>query len=106
MFDEVDAGVGGEAAHDIGARLARLAQSAQVIVVTHLAQVAAYADNHLVVHKSHDGAVTESGVAAVTGDARVTEIARMLGGDTTSAVAREHAESLLAAAGASQKSSA
>jgi len=106
VFDEVDAGVGGEAAHDIGARLARLAQSAQVIVVTHLAQVAAYADNHLVVHKSHDGAVTESGVAAVTGDARVTEIARMLGGDTTSAVAREHAESLLTAAGASQKASA
>lgn len=98
VFDEVDAGVGGEAAHDIGARLARLAQSAQVIVVTHLAQVAAYADNHLVVHKSHDGAVTESGVAAVDGDARVTEIARMLGGDTTSAVAREHAQSLLQSA--------
>ena len=106
VFDEVDAGVGGKAAVEIGRRLAVLARTSQVLVVTHLPQVAAYADNHLVVHKSHDGAVTESGVAAVTGDARVTEIARMLGGDTTSAVAREHAESLLTAAGASQKSSA
>lgn len=95
VFDEVDAGVGGEAALDIGARLAKLAQNAQVIVVTHLAQVAAFADNHLVVHKSHDGAVTESGVACVDGEARHAELARMLGGDATSTVAVEHAKQLL-----------
>ena len=96
VFDEVDAGVGGEAAHDIGARLAKLAEHAQVIVVTHLAQVAAFADNHLVVHKSHDGAVTESGVAPVDGAARHAELARMLGGDATSEVALEHAKQLIA----------
>lgn len=95
VFDEVDAGVGGEAALDIGARLAALARHAQVIVVTHLAQVAAYADNHLVVHKSHDGAVTESGVSAVTGEARHQELARMLGGVAASDVAVKHAEQLL-----------
>ena len=96
VFDEVDAGVGGEAAVDIGARLAKLSEQAQVIVVTHLAQVAAFADNHLVVHKSHDGAVTESGVTSVTGKARHEELARMLGGDASSAVAVEHAKQLLA----------
>ena len=62
VFDEVDAGVGGKAAVEIGRRLARLARSSQVIVVTHLPQVAAFADNHLVVEKSGDGLVTASGV--------------------------------------------
>ncbi|CAM2844931.1 MULTISPECIES: DNA repair protein RecN [Dermacoccus] len=100
VFDEVDAGVGGEAAVDIGARLAKLSEQAQVIVVTHLAQVAAFADNHLVVHKSHDGAVTESGVTSVTGEARHEELARMLGGDASSAVAVEHAKQLLASSDA------
>src|SRR5665648_1254328 len=70
VFDEVDAGVGGKAALDVGARLAALATSAQVIVVTHLAQVAAYADRHLVVRKTDDGHITASGVAAVTGQER------------------------------------
>lgn len=100
VFDEVDAGVGGEAALDIGARLARLAEHSQVIVVTHLAQVAAFADNHLVVHKSHDGAITESGVASVSGSARHEELARMLGGKATSGVAIEHAKQLLESAAA------
>src|SRR5665647_2943849 len=68
VFDEVDAGVGGRAALDVGARLAALATSAQVIVVTHLAQVAAYADRHLVVRKTDDGHITASGVVAVTGE--------------------------------------
>nr|WP_212756217.1 DNA repair protein RecN [Flexivirga aerilata] len=95
VFDEVDAGVGGSAALDIGARLAALARSAQVIVVTHLAQVAAYADRHLVVHKASDGHVTESGVAAVEGEERLAELARMLGGVSDSAAAREHAQELL-----------
>ncbi|MGN6414319.1 DNA repair protein RecN [Flexivirga sp.] len=95
VFDEVDAGVGGAAALDIGARLARLAQQAQVIVVTHLAQVAAYADRHLVVHKSSDGHITASGVSAVDGEDRLAELARMLGGVSDSAAAREHAQELL-----------
>ncbi len=95
VFDEVDAGVGGAAALDVGARLQRLAEHAQVIVVTHLAQVAAYADRHLVVHKQSNGQVTQSDVSAVDGDARLTELARMLGGVGDSQVAREHARELL-----------
>ncbi|KAB7744627.1 DNA repair protein RecN [Nostocoides sp. F2B08] len=95
VFDEVDAGVGGAAARDVGARLASLADNAQVIVVTHLAQVAAFADHHLVVAKSTDGEVTASDVSVVTGPAREDEIARLLAG-TVSDTAREHARELLA----------
>ena len=80
VFDEVDAGVGGKAAVEIGRRLARLARSSQVIVVTHLPQVAAFADNHLVVQKSDDGLVTASGVVRLDQGARVRELSRMLGG--------------------------
>ena len=96
VFDEVDAGVGGKAALDVGARLAALATSAQVIVVTHLAQVAAYADRHLVVRRTDDGHVTASGVVAVSGDERLRELARMMAGVEDSAVAIEHARELLA----------
>jgi DNA repair protein RecN (Recombination protein N) len=95
VFDEVDAGVGGRAALDVGARLSRLAQHAQVIVVTHLAQVAAFADNHLVVTKADDGHVTRSGVRAVTDAERTSELARMMAG-TDTAAARKHAEDVLA----------
>jgi DNA repair protein RecN (Recombination protein N) len=102
VFDEVDAGVGGKAALDVGARLAALATSAQVIVVTHLAQVAAYADRHLVVRKTDDGHITASGVAVVTGDERLRELARMMGGVEDSDVAVEHARELLAQASASR----
>jgi DNA repair protein RecN (Recombination protein N) len=98
VFDEVDAGVGGAAALDIGARLARLSRGAQVIVVTHLAQVAAYADRQLVVRKSSDGHVTASDVTAVEGEDRLAELARMLGGVSDSASARQHAQELLDAA--------
>lgn len=94
VFDEVDAGIGGRAALAVGARLAALAAHAQVIVVTHLAQVAAHADRHLVVHKDDDGQVTRSGVAAVTGAARLQELARMLGG-TDSDAALAHARDLV-----------
>ena len=94
VFDEVDAGIGGRAALAVGARLAALARHAQVIVVTHLAQVAAHADHHLVVHKSDDGSITRSGVRTVDGEARVLELARMLGG-TDSDAALEHARDLL-----------
>ncbi len=100
VFDEVDAGVGGAAAIGIGRRLARLATTAQVIVVTHLAQVAGYADRHLVVEKADDGSDTVSTVTAVAGPDRVREIARMLGGDAVSDTATAHAAELLAAAAA------
>ncbi len=94
VFDEVDAGVGGRAALDVGARLAELARHAQVVVVTHLAQVAAYADRHLVVTKSEDGHITTSGVLAVEGEDRVAELARMMAGAGTEA-ALENARELL-----------
>ena len=95
VFDEVDAGVGGASALEIGRRLDRLAQHAQVIVVTHLAQVAAYANNHLLVVKDTDGQVTTSSVAALDGESRVRELARMLGGMEDSHSALSHAKELL-----------
>lgn len=98
VFDEVDAGVGGRAAVEVGRRLARLARTAQVIVVTHLPQVAAFADRHLVVVKSDDGAVTSSGVVALDGASRVDELSRMLAGLDGSALAQGHASELLDAA--------
>jgi DNA repair protein RecN (Recombination protein N) len=102
VFDEVDAGVGGKAAVEIGRRLARLARDAQVIVVTHLPQVAAFADQHLVVAKSDDGSVTSSGVYALDEHARVSELSRMLAGLEGSATAVAHAEELLATARAAK----
>jgi DNA repair protein RecN (Recombination protein N) len=103
VFDEVDAGVGGKAALDVGARLAALATSAQVIVVTHLAQVAAYADRHLVVRRTDDGHITASGVVAVSGQERLRELARMMAGVDDSAVAIEHARELLAQTAAASR---
>ncbi|MGV1010396.1 MAG: DNA repair protein RecN [Dermatophilaceae bacterium] len=94
VFDEVDAGVGGKAALEVGARLAALADHAQVVVVTHLAQVAAYAQVHHVVRKADDGTVTASSVTRVEAEDRVRELARMMGGDVTGA-GREHARELL-----------
>jgi DNA repair protein RecN (Recombination protein N) len=98
VFDEVDAGVGGKAAVEIGRRLARLARLAQVIVVTHLPQVAAFADNHLVVTKAGDGLVTASGVVRLDWPGRVRELSRMLAGLEDSQFGRAHAEELLAMA--------
>lgn len=95
VFDEVDAGVGGASATEIGRRLARLAESAQVIVVTHLAQVAAFSTNHLVVEKGTDGAVTTSNVRLVHADERAREMARLLSGTPDSEVALAHAHELL-----------
>ena len=96
VFDEVDAGVGGRAAVEIGRRLARLARTHQVIVVTHLAQVAAFADTHLVVNKSDDGAgAVDSGVRALTQDERIVELARMLAGLDDTETGRAHAWELL-----------
>ena len=96
IFDEVDAGVGGKAAIEVGRRLAKLSKSAQVIVITHLAQVAAWADNHLVVKKSENGLVTQSDVMEVSAASRKVEIARMLSGQEDSQTAQEHAGELLA----------
>jgi DNA repair protein RecN (Recombination protein N) len=98
VFDEVDAGVGGAVGLEIGRRLARLAQSSQVLVVTHLAQVAAFADRQFVVRKADDGQVTTSGVVEVTGSERISEIARMMGGLSNEA-GFSHAEALLREAG-------
>jgi DNA repair protein RecN (Recombination protein N) len=95
VFDEVDAGVGGASALEIGRRLDALAQNAQVIVVTHLAQVAAFANNHLRVVKDTDGHVTTSSVAVLAGEDRVAELARMLGGMADSQTALSHARELI-----------
>ena len=91
VFDEVDAGIGGQAATSVGLRLARLAQNRQVIVVTHLAQVAAFGQTHIVVEKSGANAA----VRQVEGEERVLELARMLSGHTDSKSARVHAAELL-----------
>jgi DNA repair protein RecN (Recombination protein N) len=95
VFDEVDAGVGGASATEIGRRLARLAETSQVIVVTHLAQVAAFSTNHLVVEKGSDGSVTASNVRLVHGEERTAEMARLLSGSPDSAAALVHARELL-----------
>lgn len=99
IFDEVDAGVGGKAAIEVGRRLHLLAQSAQVIVVTHLPQVAAWADTHFRVEKRSDGSIVESGVEKLTDSQRVEEIARMLAGLEESSSALEHAGELLSMRG-------
>lgn len=95
VFDEVDAGIGGAAAIEVGRRLARLAETSQVIVVTHLAQVAAFATNHLTVVKSNDGSVTASSVRRLEGGDREAEMARLLSGLPDSGAAIEHARELL-----------
>lgn len=96
VFDEVDAGIGGRTAREVGRRLARLAQHTQVIAVTHLAQVASCADAHFVVSKSDDGTVTSSDVRRLVADDRVVELTRMLSGHEDSSAAQEHARELLA----------
>ncbi len=96
VFDEVDAGVGGEAAQAVGAALAEVADRHQVLVVTHLAQVAAFARCQLGVRKEVDGGRTVAHAGALEGEGRVVELARMLSGRPGSATARRHAEELLA----------
>ncbi|MEV0360914.1 DNA repair protein RecN [Nocardia sp. NPDC050697] len=104
VFDEVDAGVGGRAAVEIGRRLARLARTHQVIVVTHLPQVAAFADTHLVVSKSDDGkGRVDSGVQSLDREERVVELARMLAGLDDTETGRAHAEELLETARAERE---
>ena len=103
VFDEVDAGVGGRAAVELGRRLAALARTAQVIVVTHLPQVAAFADRHLVVRKTTTADSTSTDVHDVDGAERLEELSRMLAGLPDSALGRGHAEELLAVAAAAKK---
>lgn len=103
VFDEVDAGVGGKAAVEVGRRLAKLARYAQVLVVTHLPQVAAFADRHFTVVKSDDGSVTSSGVETLDQAGRVSELSRMLAGLEDSASARAHAQELLATAATAKR---
>ena len=100
VFDEVDAGIGGAVAVEVGRRLARLASRVQVIVVTHLPQVAAFADRHLVVTKGTDGSVTSATVRETEGDERVKELVRMLSGLEESTTGAAHARELLALAAA------
>ena len=103
VFDEVDAGVGGRAAVELGRRLATLARTAQVIVVTHLPQVAAFADQHLVVSKTDGSGEVVTSVTPVEGPARLEELSRMLAGLPDSALGRGHAEELLAVAAAAKQ---
>jgi DNA repair protein RecN (Recombination protein N) len=104
VFDEVDAGVGGKVAVEVGRRLARLAQHSQVVVVTHLAQVAAFADRHYVVVKADDGQVTTSGVVQVADEDRAVELARMMAGLDTTESALAHAGELVELAASARAS--
>lgn len=95
IFDEVDAGVGGKAAIEVGRRLKALSKVAQVVVVTHLPQVAAWGDTHFVVSKDESGSVSLSQIRKIEDDERIEEIARMLAGHEDSISARKHAEELI-----------
>lgn len=106
VFDEVDAGIGGETALEVGRALSSLAPGHQVLVVTHLAQVAAFAQHQVAVRKTDDGVTVASDVVAVAGPERVSELARMLSGQPDSASARQHASELLASAAADRDGSA
>jgi len=95
IFDEIDAGVGGNVAYQVGRLMKQLGGSSQVLAVTHLAQVAACADQHFVVSKALQGKATVSDIAPVSGEARVSEVARMLGGERLSDTSRAHALAML-----------
>jgi DNA repair protein RecN (Recombination protein N) len=97
VFDEVDAGIGGETARAVGEALSSLGAGGQVFVVTHLAQVASYADNHVLIDKSTEKGSTSSQARVLNEEERVVEVSRMLSGSPDSSSAHEHAEELLAA---------
>jgi DNA repair protein RecN (Recombination protein N) len=99
VFDEVDAGVSGAVADAVGSRLQRLSRSNQLLCVTHLPQVAAYADRHFRVRKRVRRGRTHAGIADLSGSERVEELARMLGGRGPTPTSRRHASELLQAAG-------
>jgi DNA repair protein RecN (Recombination protein N) len=97
VFDEIDAGIGGRIAHQVGDKLKRVAANHQVFAITHLPQSASRADVHLLVTKTETSGVASTAVEMLTGEARVRELARLLGGDPESDVSLEHARELLAA---------
>jgi DNA repair protein RecN (Recombination protein N) len=97
VFDEIDAGVGGVVATAVADKLAEVSSRHQVFVVTHLPQVASRAESHLLVEKGSEAGVTTASVRVLEGEARVEEVARMLGGDPESETSRQHARELLAA---------
>jgi DNA repair protein RecN (Recombination protein N) len=98
IFDEIDAGVGGAVGDSVGRLMKQLGANTQVLAVTHLAQVAACADGHYLVSKSSSQAGTATDVQPIAGEARVSEIARMLGGERLTGTSRAHAQALLGAA--------
>jgi len=100
IFDEIDAGVGGSVAYQVGRMMKQLGAGSQVLAVTHLAQVAACGDHHFVVSKALQGPATVSDVQPVSGEARVGEVARMLGGERLGGTSRAHAEAMLGGADA------
>ncbi len=102
IFDEVDAGIGGKTGLMVGDAMRRVADHHQVFAITHLPQIAARAHHHIVVSKGARGGVTTADITIAEGDARVREVARMLGGDAESSVSREHARELLAVASGAQ----
>jgi DNA repair protein RecN (Recombination protein N) len=95
VFDEVDAGIGGRVAEVVGRKLKAISKRSQVICVTHLPQIAALADQHLAVRKQAEAGRTVTRVEGLTGSDRVEELARMLGGETVTVAAREHARDML-----------
>jgi DNA repair protein RecN (Recombination protein N) len=97
VFDEIDVGIGGRVAHHVGEKLRRVAAEHQVFVITHLPQIASRADHHLLVHKADTDSVSTTSVEPLTGESRIRELARLLGGDPDSDVSLEHARELLAA---------
>jgi DNA repair protein RecN (Recombination protein N) len=99
VFDEIDAGIGGRVANQVGEKLRRVAGSHQVFVITHLPQIASRADTHLLVQKAQRKGITATDVQSLAGDVRVRELARLLGGDPESEVSMEHARELLGMAG-------
>ena len=96
IFDEIDAGIGGRVARQVGDKLQQVARSHQVFVITHLPQIASRADHHLLVRKTDSAGIAATDVERLDGDARVRELARLLGGDPESDVSRQHARELLA----------
>ncbi|MBQ3748482.1 MAG: DNA repair protein RecN, partial [Kiritimatiellae bacterium] len=95
VFDEIDANIGGEVGRAVGEKMRRVAESHQVVAITHLPQSAVCADRHFVVSKAVSGGRTRTAIAEVAGDDRVSEIARMLGGEKLTSVTRKHAEEML-----------
>jgi DNA repair protein RecN (Recombination protein N) len=96
VFDEIDVGIGGRVAHQVGAKLQQVAKDRQVFAITHLAQIAARADHHLLVNKRTTDGATATAVTELTGQERLQELARLLGGDPESRTSIEHARELLA----------